>query len=342
MAGSVPQEAEVWIVQKEGCAPASAAAARRRIEEELCRCVRAHLSGVSHKPSAIKDAAFDLYASRVWRAIEYHWKRLGDSKPLTFQQLLARAEAADLGVGTGKASLVYEVVLSQALEFREDKAAEMFDANYMPGVRANARRVADQRGIEMVENFTADLIMPRGDRPPKIAQYQGKTFLSQWLRSVVNNHCLSILRKHEPESLTDDPMPSSHSTGTSTTLEVVADRSGCQKLLAPLFKAALEGLTPEQCLLIKLITLDGVPQGQVAKAMGIHSGNVGRQRDKAVEGIFKRLWETARARSQEAQFSDCFYSALSGEDPILRDWVGQQLAGAFSDSHVQQGQGDDR
>ncbi len=334
MAGSVPQEAVPWIAQHERCSAAKAETARRSIEEEICRTVRRHLNGVCHDPAAVNGATLDHYAGRVWRALEYHWRRLGEHKQLAFRPLLARAEAADLGVGTGKASLVYEVVLAQALELHEEKAAEMFNVNYMPGVRANARRVADQRGVEMVENFSADLIMPRGERPPKIAQYQGKTFLSQWLRSVVTNHCLSALRKYEPTTLDDDPAPRASTPG----LEIAADRSHCKKLLEPIFKAALQDVTPEQILLIKLITLDGVPQGQVAKAMGIHSGNVGRQRDKAVEGIFKRLWDAARARSQETQFSDCFYSALSGEDPILREWVSQHLAASFRNSSSKQGQ----
>src|SRR6185369_17266088 len=131
--------------------------------------------------------------------------------------------------------------LAQALENKENKAAEVFVANYMPGVQATARRIADQRGSEMVENFAADLIMPRADRPAKIAQYQGRTFLSQWLRSVVTNHCLSILRKRSHQSLPGE-FPTRETTGD---LEISVDRADCKKLLQPMLKAVLAEVTPE-------------------------------------------------------------------------------------------------
>ena len=49
---------------------------------------------------------------------------------------LTGAEAADLGVGTGNASLVYEIVLAQAFELCDNRAAEIFHTDYMPGVVA--------------------------------------------------------------------------------------------------------------------------------------------------------------------------------------------------------------
>ena len=291
----------------------AAAVARRSVEEQICQAVRRHLPSVCRQSSAVDAAAFETYARRVWLALEYHWQRLGESQPLPFGSLLARAEAADLGVGVGKSSLVYEVVLAQALEFYDNRAAEIFHADYQPGVLASARRVAGAEGVELVENFGADLVLPREGRPPKIAQYQGRTFLSQWLRSVVTNHCLSALRKHQPEGLVHDPAVRE----PATSLEIVLDRTECQKILRPILEAALQGLTHDERLLIKLLTLEGVPQGKVARALGVHSGNVGRQRDKIAQGIMRRLWDAARGRSLEAHFKDCFYSLLSGDDPEL-------------------------
>lgn len=326
MAGCVPQEAESWIARNEAGSRAGAETARRQVEEQICQSVRGHLASVCQRPAAVEAAAFDTHARRVWVALEYHWKRLAQAEPLPFSRLLARAEAAELGVGTGKASLVYEVVLAQALEFRDNRAAELFHVNYLPSAVSTARRVAGERGAELVENFGADLVMPRDGRPPKIAQFQGRTFLTQWLRSVVTNHCLSAMRKYQPDGLEHDPA----GRQPAASLEIVLDRVECKQLLQPILQSALSVLTADDCLLIKLLTLDGVPQGQVARSLGIHSGNVGRQRDKIAQGILKRLWDSARGRSREAHFQDCFYSLLSGEDPVLRDWIGQELAGAFA------------
>ncbi len=193
MSISVPQEAEAWISRHEGCSPAAVDPARRRIEEQICGAARRHLDVVCSRAPASDQ--FDLYFGRVWRALEYHWKRLGENQPLPFQRLLERAEVADLGVGTGKASLVYEVILAQALEFNESKAAEMFAVQYMPDIRSIARRQFGQRGLELTENFAAELIVTSEGRTPKISKYHGRTFLSFWLRSVVCNHCVSAAQR---------------------------------------------------------------------------------------------------------------------------------------------------
>ena len=175
--------------------------------------------------------------------------------------------------------------------------------------------------------------MPRNGRPPKIAHYRGRTFLSQWLGSVVTNHCLSALRTYRPEGLEHDR------TACKSTIspEAVLDRAECQQLLQPILQAALAGLTSDDCLLIKLLTLDGVPQGQVARALGMHSGSSGRQRDMIDQGILKRLWDAAPRRSQETHFKNCFDSLLSGNDPVPRDWIVRELVSVFGSDSRQQG-----
>jgi RNA polymerase sigma factor (sigma-70 family) len=272
------------------------------------------------------SAQFDLYTGRVWRALEYHWQRLGEKQPLPFRDLLDRAEAANLGVGTSKASLVYEVILAQALEFNKSKAAEMFDVQYMPGIRTIARRVAGQRGLELTENFAAELIVSINGRTPKIAKYHGRTFLSFWLRSVVCNHCVSAARKSKPESLVSEPAGGA----IETSLDILVDRADCKKLLRPLFKTALESISAEDCVLVKMLSLDGVPQNRVAQSLGIHSGNVTRRRQKATEGILSRLRELARERQQENHFESCIQSVLAGDDPLLCDWLGRLLGTVLS------------
>jgi RNA polymerase sigma factor (sigma-70 family) len=269
---------------------------------------------------------FDLYVGRAWRALEHHWRRLGEGQQMPFRQLLDRAEAADLGIGTGKASLVYEVILAQALEMRENKAAEMFENQYMPDVRKVAQRAAGGRGLELIDNFAAELIVTSEGRPPKIAKYHGRTFLNLWLRSVVCNHCVSAARKTVPDTLISEPPDAS----IDTPLEILADRAECQKLLRPLFKAALQGMAADDCVLVKMLSLDGVPQNRVAKSLGIHSGNVTRRRQKATEGIFSRLQELVRGRQKEKHFESCIQSVLAGHDPVLRDWLGRLVGGTLS------------
>jgi len=97
-------------------------------------------------------------------------------------EVVRRLEAGQLGYREFTANVLQDVALAQAMEQGENRAAEMFDSDYMPVVR----RVAQQAGgSRAVDNLVAELILPRGDRPPKIALFQGRTPLASWLRSNV-------------------------------------------------------------------------------------------------------------------------------------------------------------
>jgi len=320
----VSQEAEAWIIRHERCSPEAVELARRRIEEQICHAARPHLEVVCDQPPT--SAHFERYIGRIWHALEYHWKRLGENRVLSFRRLLERAEAADLEVGTSKASLLYDVILAQALEFNENKAAEMFEIQYMPEIRSNAQRNFGRRGFDLTENFACELIVPSEGQTPKIAKYHGRTFLRLWLRAVVYNHCVSAARKVKDEPLTIDPPP----RGPEAPLGVTVDRAECQKLLRPIFKAALQSISAEDCVLLKMLFLDGVPQNRVAKSLAIHSGNVTRRHQKAAETVFSRLRELACQTNEAKLFESCIESALVGHDPVLRDWLGGRLGTVLS------------
>jgi RNA polymerase sigma factor (sigma-70 family) len=261
---------------------------------------------------------------------------LGEKQRLPFRSLLQRAEAADLECGSGKASLVYEVVLAQALEFSERKAGELFEVQYMPGVRTVAHRAIGRRGLELVENFGGTLIIPGNDGKPKIAKYYGRTHLNSWLRSVVTNHCITEVRQKKLEALKENGDETETETGGST-----LDQADCKKMLRPLFKTALESISNEDCVIFSMIFLDGVDQRKVAEIFGIHSGNITRRRQAATEKIIQRLQAMAQQRQQESRFESCMESVLAGEDPVLRDWLVTFLGGTVRKrAENQQFQGD--
>ncbi len=203
--------------------------------------------------------------------MEYHWKRLSEMQTMAFAQLAARLEAGDLGYERSSANVLLEITLAQALELRNQEAALMFETEYIPFVTSIARRLGGQRAVDVFDNFTAELILPRADSSPRISGYHGRTSLRSWLRAVVAN--LWVSRQRKREAVTLNVLPEPEVADPTATL----DHRPCVQLLRPLFRQAVGQLEAEDRLLIKMLLIDEVPQKELAESLGIHSGNLTRR-----------------------------------------------------------------
>jgi RNA polymerase sigma factor (sigma-70 family) len=217
-----------------------------------------------------------------------------------------------------------DVTLAQALEATEDRAADVFERQYMPLVRQTGGRLGGQRGEEHVENFAAELILPRADRPPRIAQFLGKTSLARWVCTVATNYCLSKFRAMREEQQCVEPrhIESEHVVS-------LLDSQPCLELVRPLVQEAVQQLPAADRLLLRWLALDGVPQLQVAKALGIHSGNVTRRRQKAVQEMLGHVDSAARRSGKQRAAADCLETLLSGNDGTAREQLSHWLVAAM-------------
>jgi RNA polymerase sigma factor (sigma-70 family) len=310
-----------WIAQQQGCSIEQAAACCADLEIELRAVVHRHIRAVLG--FAEQDPArFEVYRYRTWRCISHHWARLGVSAPVRYAKVIETIEQTP--AGTRSANLLLDVVLAQALEFGENRAAQQFDNEYMPLVRAVAWRTAGQRGVDAMENFAAALILPRHQAPPRISQYLGRTSLAAWLRAVVANQCVSLLRstsKASREACLEviDPVAK----------EATADPTPCEQLLSPVFRQTLAALSAADRLLIKLLVLDHAPQKEVARSLGLHSGNVTRRRQKIVESIWDGVQEQVAQLRSKTPMWECLHEVLAGDNPNLRRALGNVLACAL-------------
>src|SRR4029078_5711183 len=121
-----------------------------------------------------------------------------------------------------------------------------FEQCYMPAARAQAENFAGNRGVDLVDNLAADLVLPRSDRPPKIATFRGLTPLKSWLRSVVINRCVSSHRAHRDVSMNE-----SHEIMGSDTVTSAVAAVECEAKLAPAFEKAVREIPLEDRVLLK-------------------------------------------------------------------------------------------
>ena len=89
---------------------------------------------------------------------------------------------------------------------------------------------------------------------------------------------------------------------------------------------AVASLQTEDRVILKLLILDNVPQQELARSLGIHSGTLTRRRQKAAAQVFEQVRTLSQAGSNPRQAADCLELMLTGNQPDLR----QRLAAVLT------------
>ncbi|MBI1312083.1 sigma-70 family RNA polymerase sigma factor [bacterium] len=327
-----PADCSDWVARQEGCSRSDLAGRLEQIWRHLVKTTEEIYAELHVRQSTTPDA---VVVQRVWNCVYCHWRRASEQASLSFEAVLELVHSASGGEGAGEHSILKDVVFAQALQNGDGWAAERFETEYMPIVRAVARRAGGQRAMDRVDNFAAELILPRDQRPPRIAGFQGRTTLKAWLRAVVANYCISDFRKQREVTLEAEI---DRSVDVET--EELADQSQCETLLRPVFQQVVGVLEHEDRVLITMLILDNVPQKNLATSLGINSGNVTRRRQRIVQSLCDQMADLAAREQAEQSFSDCLDLILTGRDRALRERLSEVLAGGFrssSSSEIQEG-----
>lgn len=260
------------------------------------------------------------YGSRLWTCLAHHAPLPVAGAADSLEALVALAEGGKLITGDRKENLLLDVMTAHAMELHHQKAALRFDREYLPRVVALARRTGGESAVEAVENFGAELIMPRESGRSRITEYQGRTTLIGWLRTVVARFVVSRSRKKRALSGVEMPEACSRETNDH------GDARDCEPLLRPMFAEVTKAVAADQRLLLKLLLVDEVPQFEVAESLQIASGNVTRRRQKAVADALAQLNILAAERNAERRVAECLDAILTAGDQELRTRLGAVLA----------------
>jgi RNA polymerase sigma-70 factor (ECF subfamily) len=319
--GCPPEELQGWIADQHQCPQVDSAQCLTEIAGALETLARQLASQACARVLSSGDAQLGSYVRRLWGCLEYHWRRFAAHGRVPYHEVVSRIEKGELAYGRVTANVLRDVTLAQALELKEANAAERFEADYMPTVRAIAGRMGGPAAVDAVENLAAELILPRGDRPPRIATFRGKTPLGSWLRSVVANYWVSLSRRQRARSTGNLPDPAACEVPSET-----LDRGPCLDLLRPMFCQAVGELQAEDRMLLKMLILDQVPQNRLAASLGLHPGTLTRRRQRAAAAVLAGVQRSGASSSNPARAFDCLQLVLAGADSELQRGLADLLA----------------
>lgn len=287
------------------------------------------LRGVLGQTVSQNEARIDLYAGRLWKtiALQAQRKNVMPAALPQLRDLVSDLEQGRLYYGQVDANVLDDVVVAQGLELGENEAARTFERSYMPHARAQADQFAGRRGLDCVDNLAADLVLPRNNRPPKIATYRGLTPLKSWLRSVVLNRCVSLHRGRHDVSMNE-----SHEIMGSDTVTSAAAAIECEEKLSPAFAKAVDEVPLEDRVLLKMLILDGVSQKELAVAYGVDSGTLTRRRQRAGANLLAKIRHIGVSEGAPTAVRECLELLLAGESRQLQLRLASVLAMGIGES----------
>jgi RNA polymerase sigma factor (sigma-70 family) len=271
----------------------------------------------------------DTCSAPLWSCWSHHWRTAIDTAGLPVD---GWAVAAEIQSGRGRrgggqlgGNVLRDLVLAHAMLQKDDAAIRRFEADYQDTITRQVSRVHHRARDDdgWWNDLLAELVgVSREGRPGRLARYHGRSGLVIWAVTVavrlLHDRSGTARRVGELEA---DP-PGSGGSNAEPVLGLLS--ADCKKLLVARVRTALEMLSREHRLMLRMAFADGSSGQQIARVIGIHPGNVTRRRQDAVRELQSRLAGTA---SDEVR--DCLSVLLtSGQAQDLGEAMMEALQNA--------------
>ncbi len=183
-----------------------------------------------------------------------------------------------------------DLMLARACLRGEEKAWETLVALYRYKLFAMASGISRNEGVarELADSLFAALFGMRGRRSSKLASYQGRASLEQWLRAVLAREYVDRFRAERKFVPLEDTRPQVSTAPAKETQETNA-------LVAKALDAALRELTHEERFLLAGAYLDGRSRTELGRILGVHETTIGRRIEKTLKIVRRRTLRQLRS-----------------------------------------------
>jgi RNA polymerase sigma factor (sigma-70 family) len=216
---------------------------------------------------------------------------------IPLEEVIERLKKGRPVYGPVGVDLLREVILVEAVLQGENRAAELFLAEFRPTIEKSLLRLGGQRAMDEVDDLVNDLLVPRDSKPPRLDNFHGKAPLNTWLRTVIKRLWTDRERRNQEsredgkgkrvawdETVQTDPDPSPEELAEYNDL-----RERAADLIVRQFLDLFASVTDrEELLAWQMVCLDGIPQRDLAGLFQCHPSTISRYR-KRVE---KKVQET--------------------------------------------------
>lgn len=203
-----------------------------------------------------------------------------------------------------------DLALAALLGHPSGAGVERFRARFEGMIAAWNARYAQGEEVTL-EDFVADLLLPREKTPARIRKYRGRGPLDGWLQQVF----ISICHKRRGKGLVErrprargdgrrPPLAAAPGDDVAEPWDHIADptdppderyaRYECAAKLLPVFRECVERAPQDQRMVLLMAVVDDVPQTKLAQLMGVRDYKIVRLKQAAIRAIRRVINEIAR------------------------------------------------
>jgi len=182
----------------------------------------------------------------------------------------------------------------------------VFEQEYLPEAKkilARAGKPTDEQ--EFLQRLRDRLLVPDGDKPPRIAAFSGRGELKNWVRIAAHRLVVDGYRKGRDPTVSNEADATEAIASAAPDPELVALKSTYREGFRAAFEAAFAQLTPGDRTLLRYRYIDGLEVQQIAAIDGRHrvsiSRALSRARDSLLENLRRDLAERLHVGMSEAE-----------------------------------------
>jgi RNA polymerase sigma-70 factor (ECF subfamily) len=229
--------------------------------------------------------------SRLWEAVRHAWPTVAIEETRFFAFLGERAGERPL------ASLhATDLYLACACIDGDAAALRGFEA-LLDEVGRKVRRLAvDQDALaEAKQKLRHHVLLPRGERPPALADYNGQGELGGWLRIALGRQILRSTPQQKREVRLDTG-ETALVAGADDDPETAFLKAHYQREFKDAFAAALDALADEDRRALHYAVVERLSIDEIALLEGTHRATAARRVERARERLAERTREALYAR----------------------------------------------
>ncbi len=222
---------------------------------------------------------------RIVAAATSEWPTLTASAE-GFVAHLARVLPGDRDLAESLAAVrAGDLFLAFACAVGDAVAVEAFEERHRDEVDAALvrLRVAPDIADEIRARLRHKLLLPDGDRPPRIAEYRGRGALAGWVRASAFREAVDLLRRQQRERPIEEVGPLADGMGADPEMERIKERYRVDFQEA--FKESLAALSPRERTVLRYQLIDGLGIDAIGALHDVHRATAARWLEKAREKI---------------------------------------------------------